>query len=175
VRFPNALFQQLAAAKRGVIMEPTDAQLELPAVLQPVFELYSPIVSPTVVATGDYELSHSETLTLNRAGVTVGQTAAGAANLVAGIWRLRGVCAHFFTGTTAGLNSAQYGIALPGALGTVAAIATFNFVNVAQVVVSWVDFTFHILTPWRVVIAASPIVLGDINNESFSYHATRIL
>ena len=175
MRFPNALFQQLAAAKKGVIMEPTDAQLVVPAVGQLQLEISSPIVTASVPSTAVQELSFGDTLVLNRAGVQVAVNTQSAGQLAAGIWRIRGTCVHFFTGTTNGLNSAQFGLSLPGAAGTVVAFATFNFLNVNQVLVATFDWVVHLLTPWNIGIAASATVALDVNNESFSFFASRIL
>jgi len=175
MRFPNALFQQLAAAKKGVIMEPTDAQLVVPAVGQFQLEISSPLVAASVPVAAVQELSFSDQLILNRAGVQVAVNTQSAGQLAAGIWRIRGTCSHFFTGTTNGLAGVEFGLSLPGAPGTLAAFATFTFLNVNQVMVTTFDWTVHLLTPWNIGIAAAAIVAVDVNNEVLSFFASRLL
>jgi hypothetical protein len=177
VRFPNAIFQLLGAGKKGVIMERTDGQMVVPAVLQGQLELPAPILENQPSVSGNKDISFAEILTLNRAGVQVATFTDGLASLRAGIWRIRGMFAMLFTGTTNLANITQFGLRIGGTSGPpIAAWVVLPMFNTGVLQLVEFDQTVHILTDINALeITVPAIVGGDVHNIACCYQVNRLL
>src|SRR5712664_3826589 len=99
MRFGNALFQQLATGKKGAIVEPGDASLFVPAVLQPVIQIPGPFTSFVSPGATISQQSFHDNVSRQQAGASGGATVTSTVLFGVGLWRIRGNLVFFFSGT----------------------------------------------------------------------------
>lgn len=155
---------------RSAIVEPGDGEMTVPPVLQPVLDIFSPLVNlqnPPL-------LSQDTWIDFNQ------HTAVGAqlvqvtnfTTLAAGRWDIQLIHAFNFIGSTSAGNSGSVSLNDPGS--GVETITNFNFVNFNQNVIT-VFLPFLFTRPgWFFTHTTSPTVIGDMCTNTLTIYARRI-
>ena len=173
MRLPGGAFLLLPTGKKGAILEPTDAQLVVPAVIQPVVEIPNPLVTATVPGAGLQESTFTELLQDGGNDAIVGRTTASAFSLRAGLWHIRGQYVMQFSGTTKPFPTQMVlqlfdGTNFQGHI----AVGMANGVNATGLV----DLVISTLIDgWLFRVGFGTTVAGDIVRVSFGYIASRLL
>ena len=171
MRVPNAGFQLLAAGKKGVVMERTDAQLVIPAVIQDSVEIPQPLISAQVANAGPQDNTWDELIQYSVAGVQVATTFQTLGQLAPGVWRVSGSLWHFFTGTSQLLNGIFFG---PIISGNVAPWMMIPFLNFAQPLFTTYSFVVHVLNASPIGITKPATIAGDALTGAAMVHASRL-
>lgn len=164
MRVPNPTLVRVGSITSGAIVESGDGEIEVPAVLQPSFELSSP-VGPLVVSDGltPFRDSFVTGLSLFKIGAQV-STQPPVFVIGRGVWSIDIAFSGTFLGTSNLLAAPQDGLLLQGQGATTIQLALLPRLNGASV--SWAKtFRFAIAAAqfetWLLVIQNGPTVALD--------------
>ena len=168
---PNPRLVRLAGLTRGAILEDGDGELIVPAIIQPVATLESPM-NRTVPVTGIIEDSFAIHLT----SVIVGAFGSGfvgtSGTLAKGKWRLEWTCSMGFTGTTATGNASFFCLIDPDT--NQARIASLPHITGRNLALSGdLEFTFQ-RDSFSLQLFAATTIAGDVLTQDFFVNARRL-
>jgi len=175
MKFPNASFILLASGKKGVTMEPTDAALIVPAVLQPHAEIPGSIGALIAVGSAAADNSFHTSASRAQTGAVAGGTTTIAETFTPGLWRLRGTVIMQFTGTS-NLGIGQVTVGIRDAIGPNNAAWFSAGLVTGSFLVHTFDYVYSFLAAGFTLAVITPnTAAGDVLNVTLSLIASKLL
>jgi len=169
VKFPYPTLARLMSG-RSAIIDPGDGELTVPPVLQPVTDIFSPMLNlnaAPALAQDTWLFSSS----INIVGV-VGAQSFQFPTMPAGRWDFDIVHNFRFTGTTAIINASNITLADPASVSS--EISRTSMITGAQTFSSYKRSMLFVKDGWRFTHAVDAGVAGDSANSFVSIYARRV-
>jgi hypothetical protein len=174
LRFPLSHFIRLGTGKRGVIIEPGDAEPIVPGIIQPVFVATGP-VNVAAIPVGIQDQSWGQAGNIFVVGAGAGSQIQ-TVTMKAGVWEISGCASFAFNGTVNGVTLAgDVGFSDPGVAANLSVCQAARNPAAYAFAVHFRHKMHFTEDGWSMYLRTFTTVAGDTLVVMLSMNAQRIL